>query len=204
MTEGLNGFLQTPIWRRKIPYKDTFDGESFSYASTGEGVGEKTVYVTSIYGDQYDFRYLWMESLLAGDTWVCDMYNVEGYEVSGYYGVFTFGEDGAVVFEKGWIEDNPLRYTGTFDLSASDQGDQRPGILKLDLVLDSDSHAENAPKEIHGSFFAEMDGVTLLELWYSDGDPLHTEENLIWQYGAFALGINPFYSEFNPAGIADG
>lgn len=188
----------------KIPHKDTFGGGSFSYASTGEGVGEKTLYVTSVYGDKYDFRYLWMENLLVGCTWVCDAYDVEGHYVPGYYGVFTFGEDGAVVFEKGWVEDGPLRYTGTSDLSASGHGDQRPGILKLDLVLDSGSYAENIPKEIHGSFFAEMDGSTLLELWYSDGDPLYTEENLAWQYYAFGLDINPFYSEFDPDGIANG
>lgn len=39
--------------------------------------------------------------------------------MSGYFGALNFGEDGAVVFEKGWIEDDPLRYTGTFDLSAA-------------------------------------------------------------------------------------
>lgn len=178
---------------------------SFSYQSDNEGMGDMTIYAYDFAGSRFDLRIPVKYMELSNGSWICDMYDIEGYYLSGYYGVFTFSNDNTVVFEKGWIEDkDPIRYIGTYELSISDDGDQKPGILYLDLTLDPYGNSPSTPKKIKGSFFTEMSDMIMLELWHSDGDSLHTNENVIWQGGTFWLGYSPFSEALNPVNITKG
>lgn len=164
---------------------------SLSYENDGEGIGAMTVYAEDKNGVRYDLRIPGTFCELYSGPWACDMHNA-----GGCYGVLTFAEDGTVVFEKGWVDEgNPARYTGTFELTIAENADRRPGMMTLDLYLDSSSNTRGNPKEIHGTYFAEVSNLIGLDLWHSDGDYLQTDETAVMEHGEFMLGYNPFDPE---------
>ncbi len=175
--------------------------KTLSSESDGEGFGSTTVFAEDKNGIRYDLRIPVSFSELYSGPWVCDIYNMDGYySASGYYGVLNFHENGTVVFEKGWIgEDVNVRYAGTFDLTIAENSGIRPGMMTFDLFLDSSSHTKSEPKEIHSVYFAEAINLIGLQLWYSNGDYLHSNEkgpvmNWDFELGYNPLGDNPYIS----------
>lgn len=171
---------------------------SLSYENDGEGIGAMTVYAEDKSGIRYDLRIPASFCELYSGPWVCDFYNIEGHYMSGYYGVLTFFEDGTVVFEKSWMEEgNPARYTGTFDLVIAENTGRRPGMMDFDLYLDSSSNINGEPKEIHGTYFAEVSNLIGLNLWYGDEDHLHWDGKVLMMELEFMLGYNPFGGNYD-------
>lgn len=169
------------------------DITALTYEVESEGFGDMTVFAEDSHGTRYDLRIPASFNDLCYGSWVCDIYNTEGYYISGYYGVLTLSRDGTAVYEKGWMSEGaPLRYTGTYELSVADNVGKRPGILTLDMRLDSATNAAGEPTAIRGSYFAEIQEMIVLHLYHADGDYLHTDETAYLEQAEFQMGYNPF------------
>lgn len=176
---------------------------SLSYESDGEGFGSMTVYAEDKNGLRYDLRIPASFCQLYSGAWVCEIHDVEDDVQAGHYGVLTFDVDGTVVFENGWIGyGTPTVYRGSYDLTLAENDETRPGMLTLDLHMDSTSYNTEEPKKIQGTFFAEITNLVALNLWRSEGDSLHLNENSDLIPEEFWLGYHPF-SEDNPSYLYD-
>lgn len=161
-----------------------------SYGSSYEGQGGMTVFAEDSNGVFYDvYTSVRFIDLYSG-PWFADVYADSPFYNSGYYCVLEFFPDGSVSFQKGWIMEGPPQvFTGTFHLSIAEDYEQKLGILTLDLYNADEASPQS---EIHGEFFADVQGWAQLELYYSSGDFLYTEDTEDYEYALFYLGYNPF------------
>lgn len=156
---------------------------SLSYESDGEGIGEMTVFADTANGDRYDLVKYIIYSRLTDEYWEWGSMNSwmwEGADDLGidnimgkYFGAFEFKKDGTLVLRKGYLDEVPLSYSGTYELTLAENGDKRPGMITIDLYADSDYPGQ--PSEIHGSFFSEARFFYELELHQADGDRLFAD-----------------------------
>lgn len=160
----------------ELPYRDHF--KSLSYESSGEGVGEKTIYITNDLGVRFDFLYMYLEEQLQYGIWVCEF---PGESVRGY---LSIDRDGGALFRVGngksvglYLEDNYELWEGSINYVKSPDQYLPPGVLEFDLELMVHWYDEgyHMPSEIHGSYRAEItltqDGM--LRLYHNDGDQLY-------------------------------
>ncbi len=179
---------------------------SLSYESDGEGMGSMTVFATDKGGIRYDLSIPVNFMELCNGSWICDLNGeAASFDSEGYFGVLTFTPEGGAAFEAGWVDGGDvLRYVGSYELSIAENGKRRPGILSFDLKLEAESHAPDAPKRIRGSYFADVYGIIMLDLWHSDGDFLYAGEYKQLEHGEFWLSYNPFGMESYPYSVYEG
>ncbi len=168
--------------------------ESLSLENTGEGMGEMSLYGLDSQGEKYDLPLAAHFMELHHGSW---FWQVAGAYEDGY-GVLSFFEDGSVKYEIGEMDKSDYSlYKGSFRLSLG-QGDEKPGLLHLDMVLDSSNSKKDIRKKMQGSFFTDLSSFMNLVLWPAEGDPLYNIDR-DWYPGEyeFWLGYNPFGVDFD-------
>ncbi len=91
---------------------------------------------------------------------------------SDYYGVIYFDEEGNMILKKGFYDEDPIIYTGYYDLALKDSEDMMKGMLVFDLYLESNPTGYWQPEYLSGAYITEARYRFNLDLYPMYGDNL--------------------------------
>ena len=157
---------------------------SIKYESSGEGIGDATVYATDSEGKIYDTLIAWnLRNLLFGQ-WLCmlSMNDSGNADVCGYLEFFPGNE---VRWFVGWPNsDIAYDYTGTYELTLAEGQEYRPGTITLNMEEVFVIDGEVSDKPFNGTYFIESTyyGELRLFLYPLDGDYLYAPDIDVYEF----------------------
>ena len=164
--------------------KGLADIVSLSYESTGEGIGDTTVYAVGGEDQRYDVQIPWKLRFLTDGRWICNL-AVDDEGMPTICGYLEFSPDNSVEWYVGWPNsDIASGFEGTYELVLAEGQDARPGTIVFDMKLTYVYEGKSNNEPLKGMYFTEAYDYSeiCLNLFHADGDYLYTPDIDVYEF----------------------
>ena len=157
---------------------------SLSYESTGEGIGDTTVYAIDGEDLRYDVQIPWKLRFLTDGRWICNL-DVDDEGMPTVCGYLEFLPGNSIEWYVGWPNsDIAMGYEGTYELILAESQNARPGTIVFDMKLTYVYEGKSNNEPLKGMYFTEAYdyGEICLNLFPADGDYLYTPDIDVYEF----------------------